>query len=198
MTPQGWEDLLKASERRFEATFDQAAVGMSMVAPDGRWLRVNRKICAIVGYAPEELLAKTFQDITHPDDLETDMGQVRRMLAREIDFYSMEKRYIRKNGSIVWVKLTVALVWTPEGNPDYFISVVEDIDARKTAEFELQRSEERLRQRNDELERFDRAAVGRELYMIALKRQVNELSEALGRDAPYNMAAFDAVEVGEP
>ena len=122
------------SEARFEATFEQAAVGVALVAPDGRWLRVNRKLCAIVGYSQEELLGKTFQDITHPDDMNADLEAVRRMLAREIDAYAMEKRYLRKDGAVVWTRLTVALYWNPDGRPGYFIAVVEDIDARKQAE----------------------------------------------------------------
>ena len=135
-----------AADSRFEATFEQAAVGIALVAPDGRWLRVNRKLCAIVGYTPDEMLTKTFQDITHPDDLDADLDQVRRMLAREIDTYTMEKRYIRKDGGLVWIDLTVSLTWKPDGTPDYFISVVEDISARKTAEADALTSQERLRE----------------------------------------------------
>ena len=127
----------RASEGRFAATFEQAAVGIALVAPDGRWLRVNRRLCDIVGYTEAELMQSTFQEITVADDLYADLGQVRSMLAREIDTYSMEKRYIRKDGATVWVLLTVALTWKPDGTPDYFISVIEDIDARKRAETEL-------------------------------------------------------------
>jgi PAS domain S-box-containing protein len=179
---------LQASEARFEATFEQAAVGIALVAPNGHWLRVNSKLCTIVGYAPEELLAKTFQDITHPDDLDTDLGQVRRMLAREIDTYALEKRYFRKDGSLVWINLTVALAWKPDSTPDYFISVVEDISARKLAEMELRR-------RNEELERFDRAATGRELLMIELKREINALAQELGREPPYDLSFVDSLEM---
>ncbi|MDG4553447.1 MAG: PAS domain S-box protein [Candidatus Competibacter sp.] len=132
------------SEQRFEATFEQAAMGIAMVAPDGRWLRVNRKLCQIVGYSPEEMLALTFQDITHPDDLDADLDFVRRMLASEIQTYSMEKRYRRKEGGIVWINLTVSLVWKPDATPDYFISVIEDIQARKQTAAALRESEERL------------------------------------------------------
>lgn len=130
----------------FDATFEQVAVGIALVAPDGRWLRVNRKLCDIVGYTPHELLQRRFQDITHPDDLNTDLGQVRRMLAGEIKTYFLEKRYVRKDGSIVWANLTVALAWTPGGEPDHFISVVEDISARKAAERALCENQERLRE----------------------------------------------------
>ena len=125
------------SERRFAATFEQAAVGIALVSPDGRWLRVNHKLCAIVGYSEDELLKKTFQDITHPDDLNTDLQQSQLMLVHEIENYALEKRYFRKDGSIVWIDLTVALTWKSDGTPDYFISVIEDISERKRLQAEL-------------------------------------------------------------
>src|SRR6516165_2548476 len=81
------EEAARESEGRFRATFEQAAVGMALVAPDGRWLRVNRKLCDIVGYSHEELIGLTFQEITHPDDLETDLAYVRQLLAGEITTY---------------------------------------------------------------------------------------------------------------
>lgn len=139
------EAALQQSEARFRSTFEQAAVGIAHVAPDGRWLRVNRKLCEILGYSREELLARTFQDITHPDDLDADLDYVRRMLAHQIDTYSMEKRYIRKDGGAIWINLTVALTRKPDGTPDYFISVVEDIRARKQAEAALSESDEKLK-----------------------------------------------------
>lgn len=134
-----------ANEDRFTATFEQAAVGMALVAPDGRWLRINQRLAAIVGYTREELLSKTFQDITHPDDLDADLAQVKRMLAREIDHYSIEKRYLHKDGRPVWVKLTVGLVWKEQGEPDYFVSVIEDITEQKRAESAIRENEARLR-----------------------------------------------------
>ncbi len=127
-----------------ELDFEQTAVGMAHVAPDGRWLRVNRKLCDIVGYAQDELLSLRFQDITHPDDLAVDLEYVRKMLVMEIQTYTMEKRYIRKDGGIVWINLTVALIRKPDNAPDYFISVVEDITMRKQVEAALRASEERL------------------------------------------------------
>ena len=132
------EDLTKQRrlERKFEATFNQAAVGVAQVAPNGSWLSINKKFCDILEMEEKELLCKTFQDITHPDDLDTDLQLVNKMLSRELDHYSLEKRYIKKDGSIVWVNLTVSLVWTADGDPDYFISVVEDITSRKNSEWE--------------------------------------------------------------
>jgi PAS domain S-box-containing protein len=132
------------SEKRFRGTFEQAAVGIALVAPDGRWLRANRRLCDIVGYGHDELLTKTFQDITHPDDLDADLSRVRQMLAGEIETYSMEKRYVRKGGDIVWINLTVALVRHTDGSPEYFISVIEDIQARKQAEAARAESEANL------------------------------------------------------
>lgn len=131
------EAALRASEERFRATFEQAAVGMAHVGLDGEWLRVNRRLCEIVGYGEGELLGMSFQEITHPDDLDTDLARVDALIAGEIETYSMEKRYIRKDGSVVLVELTVSMVSEPSGGPGYFVSVVEDITERKRADKEL-------------------------------------------------------------
>ncbi|GAP95510.1 sensor histidine kinase [Leptolyngbya sp. NIES-2104] len=159
------EAELRESEEQFRATFNQAAVGIAHVSPTGAWLRTNQKLCEIVGYPCSELRHLTFQDITHPDDLDLDLKYVRQMLAGEIQTYSMEKRYIRKDRSMIWINLTVALVRESDGSPKYFISVVEDISDRKKVEFELQHLNESLEQRieqrteqlteiNQELEAF--------------------------------------------
>lgn len=145
-----WQQLafaqskLQDSEKRFESTFEQAAVGMALVGTDGRWLRVNHRLCEIVGYSQFELLSKTFQDITHPDDLASDLGLVQQMLEGAIDTYSMEKRYFRQDGSQVWVNLIVALARKPDGSPDYFISTIEDINERKLASLELEQHRHHL------------------------------------------------------
>lgn len=127
----------EAAERRFQATFERAPVGIAHVAPDGRLLRVNDRFCEIVGLAPAELTAFSFQDITHPDDLEGDMQNVSALLDGRLDRYSMEKRYVGKNGSTTWVNLTVSLVQDAAGRPDYFVSVIEDISGRKLMEKRL-------------------------------------------------------------
>ena len=114
------------SDNLFDAAFDQAAVGIALVAPDGRWLRVNPRAAQIVGYSVEELLQMRFQEVTHPDDLAVDEAQIRDLLADRITQYALEKRYRRKDGRSVWVNLSVALLRTAEGEPDYFVSVIED------------------------------------------------------------------------
>ena len=131
------EAALREGEARFRATFEQAAVGMAHVALDGTWLRVNHRLCTKLGYTAAELRARTFQDITHPDDLEADINNARRLLAGEVANYSMEKRYIRKDGATLWAELTVALVRDAAGAPLYFISAIANISARKAAETAL-------------------------------------------------------------
>jgi PAS domain S-box-containing protein len=139
------ERTLRESEERFRATFEQAAVGVAHVAFDGSWLRVNQKLCEIVGYTRAELLKRTFQDITHPDDLEVDLEHLGRLQSGEISRYSLEKRYFRKAGSMVWIDLTVSLVRAASGEPEYFIAILEDITERKRAGEALVQSEERYR-----------------------------------------------------
>ena len=141
------DEQLRQSEERFRATFENAAVGIAHIGLDGRWLRVNNRLCEIVGYTYEELRDKTFGDITHPEDLDADWGQAMLLMAGKIPSYSMEKRYFRKDGSIVWINLTGSLVRNPEGGPEYFIAVVEDIDRRKCAERALELRTQEAEQR---------------------------------------------------
>jgi PAS domain S-box-containing protein len=136
-------EALQQSEQRFRATFEQAAVGMAHVAPNGRWIYVNQRLCEIVGYTRLELLERTFQEITFADDLEDDLELLQKMLAGELATYSLEKRYVRKGGDLIWVELTVSLVRDQMGAPEYFISVVQDISERKRAQEELRDSEAR-------------------------------------------------------
>jgi PAS domain S-box-containing protein len=135
------EVTLRESEQRFRATFELAAVGIAHIGLDGQWLRVNQKLCDIVGYTRSELFNLTFQDITHPEDLASDLEYVHQILAGAISTYSMEKRYIRKDGSAIWVNLTVSLV-QEAGQPKYFISVIEDISERLQAKEAIRKQAE--------------------------------------------------------
>ena len=133
------EEALRESEQRFRGSFEHAATGMALVDADGRFLRVNRSLCEIVGYSQAELLGKTFQEITHPDDLEKDLDYVRRLLAGEIRIYQMEKRYFHKYGYVVWTLLSVSLMHHEEGKPLYFVSQIQDVSGRKNMEERLKR-----------------------------------------------------------
>ena len=131
------EAVLRESEERFRVAFNQAAVGLAHVRPDGRWLMVNNKLCEIVGYSRSELLSMAFQDITHPEDLIVDWALGRRMTAGEIDENTREKRYRHRNGCYIWVNLTSSMVRDANGQPKYYSTVVEDISRRKQIEEEL-------------------------------------------------------------
>ena len=130
---------LVEAEERFRRAFDDAPIGMGLVAEDGRFLRVNRLLCEITGYDENELLHRSFQDITHPDDLQEDLDHAASLLAGRTRSYSMEKRYRRRDGSLVWVMLSVSLVRDDEGAPLYFVAQVEEIGDRKRAEAEAAR-----------------------------------------------------------
>ena len=139
--------VLVNTEARFQATFEQAAVGIAHVGLDGSLVKVNRKFFEIVGREAPELEKLTFQQITHPADLDLDVRLFNEMLAGARLSYSIEKRYIHKNGQHVWVNLTVSMHKTAQGAPDYFISVIENIQEKKEAQFALQRSNEELESR---------------------------------------------------
>ena len=174
------EAALSESESLFRATFDQAAIGVAHVGLDGRWLRANDRLCAMLYYSHNELTMKNFQDITHPDDLETDLDRVRALLAGEIATYSMEKRYFRKDGATVWVNLTVSLLRDAAGEPRNFVSIVENISTRKAAETALAESEAILRHTNEELEtRVLKEVATREAAQTQLAH--SERMQALGQ-----------------
>ncbi len=128
-----FEHALRQSEQLYRSTFEMAGLGIAHISPEGRCLRVNRKLCEFLGYSEPEMLSRTLQDITHPDDLEADLAQREKLRSGTLANYSMDKRCIRKDGSVVWVKLTVAGV-RDGGKLEHFISVVEDITERRKAE----------------------------------------------------------------
>jgi len=135
------EEARKLSEQQFRSAMEYSAIGMALVSVEGRWLRVNQALSSIVGYTAEELLAIDFQTITHPDDLAADLEFVQQILRGEIQTYQMEKRYFHKEGRTVWILLNVSLVRDPAGQPQYFISQIQDITLRKLAGEKLRQSE---------------------------------------------------------
>ncbi|MEM8864336.1 MAG: PAS domain S-box protein [Planctomycetota bacterium] len=130
-------NTIERSEAEYRSTFETAAVGIAHVGMDGAWLRVNDKLCDIVGYTREELKQRTFQDMTHPEDVDADLRQFGPLMRGEIAGYSMEKRYFHKDGHIVWVNLTTSLRRSESGEPECCISIVEDISERRRTERQL-------------------------------------------------------------
>jgi PAS domain S-box-containing protein len=156
------EDALRESEERFRATFEQAAVGIAHAALDGRYIRCNRKFCDIVRRDCGALTGRTFQSITTPGDLPVQLKLDERLKKGEIDKYSMEKRYLGDDGSLIWANLTVSLVRDRDGEPKYFMGVVEDITQRKQAEEALKKARARA-----------------ELYLDLMGHDISNMNQAM-------------------
>ena len=137
-------ETLELNHNKFLTAFDHAPIGMALVSPEGGWIKVNNSLCNILGYDRSELMTLTFQEITHPDDLSEDLKNVSRLLNKKADTYGMSKRYFHKDGRIVWISLTVALVRNPEDEPLYFISQLKDITERIKNSDRLQKERQRL------------------------------------------------------
>ncbi len=139
------EEALRESEERFRAIFERAAIGMSLADREGRYIEANRALQKMLGYGEEELRSMAFTEITHPDDAKADMAFHEDLIAGKLDHFQTEKRYIRKDGRLVWVRLTVSAIRDVGGEVQYDIGMVEDITERKRAEEALRESEERYR-----------------------------------------------------
>ena len=194
------EAALRESEQCFFGAFEYAAIGMALVAPDGRWLKVNRSLCEIVGYSESELLASTFQAITHPDDLEADLNYMQQMLAGEIRTYQMEKRYFHKLGHLVWILLNVSLVRDAQDQPLYLIAQIQDISDRKQVEAKIQRLnqelEERVTQRTAQLEAANRLKDD----LLIRERQAKaaiEIYEDLVNNLPIGLSIWHLEDGGD-
>ena len=172
---------LLESEERFRTAFQNSAIGMALVGLDGRWIKVNNSLCQIVGYAEEELLGKTFQDITHPDDLQADLGFVTRLLAGKIDHYQMEKRYLHKDGQTIWIRLSVSLIRSAQGHPIHFVSQMEDVSERKQGEEKIRKLnaelETRVQERTQQLQEAQEELVRKEKLAI-----LGQLSGSVGHE----------------
>lgn len=125
------EQALRESEERFGSAFRQSPHGMALVSPEGRWLKANFALCEMLGYSEEELLQRGIADVTHPDDVATDLEQLRRLVSREISSYNRMKRYLHKNGRQIWVSLAVSAVHDAAGLPAYFIGQIQDVTLQK-------------------------------------------------------------------
>lgn len=173
------KEALQQSESRFRALFEQVAVGVAQIdTQSGRFIQINLRYCDILGYSHYEMMGLDFQSITHPDDLNADLQQMAQLIAGEISHFSMEKRYYRKDGSTVWVNLSVTPMWKPGEQPAFHIAVVEDITLRKI-------DETRLTEQLGELQRWHDVTLGREMRILELKAEINALLDQDGKSPRY-------------
>ncbi len=167
---------LRHAQEQFELVFEQAPIGMALLTPEGRWVRVNRALLAITGYTAEELLAKTLEEVTHPDDLATDLENVRRLMAGEIRHYAMERRYFHARGHVISTILSVSLMRDRDGNPQHFIIQIQDITERKLMEARLRH----LAEHDSLTGLFNRRLLERQLAMqVARCRRYGEQAALL-------------------
>lgn len=175
---------LRQSETLLRGAFDYAPIGKALVRLDGRWLKTNQALCDIVGYREEELLTMDFQAITYPDDLHFNLGRLQDLLDDKTSSYEIEKRYIHKQGHLVWVLLTVTLVRDDEGEPQYFISQIQDITDRKRAEEELLRLNEeleaRVAERTGKIDKINRQLAEANL-MLAQRARLDDMTGLANR-----------------
>lgn len=138
------EEALKKSELRFRNCFDLPLIGFAITSPEKGWIEVNDRICSTLGYSRDEIVRKTWSELTHPDDLAADTEQFNLVLSGQIEKYSMDKRFIRKDGEVVWTSISVGCVRKPDGRVDYIIGLMENITERKKTEEALQKSYEEI------------------------------------------------------
>jgi diguanylate cyclase (GGDEF)-like protein/PAS domain S-box-containing protein len=167
---------LRHAQEQFELVFEQAPIGMALLTPEGRWVRVNRALLAITGYSAQELLAKTLEEVTHPDDLATDLENVRRLTAGEIRHYTMERRYFHARGHVISTILSVSLMRDRDGHPQHFIAQIQDITERKLMEARLRH----LAEHDSLTGLFNRRLLERQLAMqVARCRRYGEQAALL-------------------
>lgn len=156
------EDALRESEARFRSAFDYAPIGMALLSAHGRWIKVNRAVCQITGYTEAELLQMDFQTLTHPEDVDLDESFAQKIVRGEIETYQLEKRYIHKQGHIVWIQLNVSSVRNADGSFAYFVSQIQDVTDRKKAEIEL----------NAAKEKAEEAALAKSEFLATMSHEI--------------------------
>ncbi len=181
------EEAVRESEERFRQVFEQGPLGVAILDLDYRWVSVNPKLCEMLGYAQDELTKLTAVDVTHPDDIQADLDQHKKVLQGEIPVKKMEMRYIKKNGEVLWTRLTGSLVHDDQGKATYFLAMIEDITERKRAEKELEKSERKYR------DLFEGAPVG--IFQSTIDGRVIGVNPAYAKMYGYASAEEAAVEI---
>lgn len=184
---------LRGNNEILESIFENSTIGMALVAPSGLWVKVNNSLVQMLGYTDSHLLSITFQDITHPDDLTTDLQKLEVLSHGDIPFYQLEKRYLTASGKYIWILLSVSLVREDNGNVKYYIAQIQSIDERKKMEMELKNQKEALLKANIILERM---ATEDSLTEIANRRKFmlwfeSELTRMERHSTPISLALAD-------
>ncbi|MBZ9627852.1 PAS domain S-box protein [Psychroflexus sp. CAK1W] len=193
------EEKLRISEEAFRGNFENAAIGMALMDENGKWLKANAKVCEMVGYTQEELFELTFQDMTHPDDLDTDLGLLKELVVGKRDHYQMEKRYFHKDGHIVHILLAVSVVKNKQGNVLYFISQIIDISNEKESQRKLQEAISSLQAILDASKQVSIIATDKEgtvtLFNSGAEKQLGyKTQEVIGKPHPELIHLTEEVE----
>ncbi|MEO8118431.1 MAG: PAS domain S-box protein [Rhodoferax sp.] len=184
------KSAIEESEARFRSIFERAGVGIAMVAPNGGWMNVNEALCNIVGYNQHELARLTFQDITHPEDLNIDLNFLQQLVSGEIGGYQLDKRYRRKDGELVWINLNVTKQVDENNELKYFVAVIKDIQARKEAEASLAALRRDLEKRVEE--RTHSLRTANEMLSYSMAQQVHFQQALLKREAELSAVIENA------
>lgn len=174
------EEKIKESESKFRKIYEDGPLGMAIADSSLSFMHANATFCRMMGYSEHELQLMTFKELTHPDHLSSDLEGIKKLYNGEIPAYKTIKKYIRKDHQIIWGSLTATANFNQEGQFLYFVSMIEDITSRKKAE-------EELLQKMDELQRFHHHSVDRELTMIEMKKEINELLRQAGKEEKYKI-----------
>jgi diguanylate cyclase (GGDEF)-like protein/PAS domain S-box-containing protein len=203
-------EALRRATELFSTAFADAPIGMALVGLDGGWLQVNERMCEIVGYSADELRARSFQDITYPDDLDADLALLAETVAGKRQGYQMQKRYVRSDGSLIWVLLSVSLVRDPDGTPLHFVSQVQDVTEQRETDQRLQaladrdeltgllnrrRFEEELTRQLARTERYAEPAALAVIDLDGFKAVNDSHGHAAGDDVLRDVAAALAARV---
>jgi len=184
--------MLSKINNRQQALFNTMEAGLSIKDLEGVFKDVNQRFCDILGYSKEELIGiKTFMDITHPDDWESTTITVNGILKKGEVSTRNQKRYVRKDGSPVWVEVNSSAIHDQDGKVEEVFSATQDITERINSQEKMKKINQSLEKSVTELEQFNQLAVDREMRMIELKREINALHAELGNEPPYDLAFIE-------